>query len=108
MSMSEMKTIPLYVNGRFVEGADPSQDVVNPATGETIARAARATKDETRAAIDAAREAFDRGPWPGMTAQARGRVLLEVARRLRERTDALAALETENMGKPIAEAELDV
>lgn len=103
-----MRTIPLYVNGRFVEGAEPTQDVVNPATGETIARAARATKEETRAAIGAARAAFDRGPWPGMTAQARGRVLLEVARRLRERTDELARLETENMGKPIAEAELDV
>jgi betaine-aldehyde dehydrogenase len=101
-------TLPLYIAGQFVPGADPSQDVLNPATGAVIARAARATPEETRAAIGAAREAFDRGPWPAMTAQARGRVLLDVARKLRERTTELAKLETENMGKPIAESELDV
>jgi betaine-aldehyde dehydrogenase len=103
-----MNRLPLYVAGKFVDGADPSQAIVNPATGETIAMAPRATLEETRSAIRAAREAFDAGPWPGMTAQARGRVLLEVARRLRERTAELAKLETENMGKPIIESELDV
>ncbi|HVY62571.1 MAG TPA: aldehyde dehydrogenase family protein [Planctomycetota bacterium] len=98
----------MYIGGQFLPGADPSQPIVNPATGETIAMAARATVEETRAAIRAAREAFDAGPWAGTTAQARGRVLLEVARRLRERSAELAKLETENMGKPIAEAEFDV
>lgn len=102
------KTIPLYIGGKFVEGADPTQEIVNPATGEVIAMAARATREETRAAIAAARAAFDAGTWSGATAQRRGQVLLEVARRLRERTAELARLETENMGKPIVEAELDV
>jgi betaine-aldehyde dehydrogenase len=101
-------TIPLYIGGRFVAGADPSQDVVNPATGKVIARAARATREEAGAAIAAARQAFDSGAWSGATAQRRGQVLLEVARRLRERTAELARLETDNMGKPIVEAELDV
>ncbi len=111
MEMASSKTtttLPLYIGGRFVDGADPGQEVVNPATGEVIARAARATADETRAAIAAAREAFDRGEWASATAQRRGQVLLEVARRLREAAPALARLETENMGKPIVEAELDV
>ena len=103
-----MDTLPLYIGGRFVNGADPSQPVVNPATGATIARAARATAAETQAAIRAAREAFDRGPWPGYTAQRRGRVLLEIARRLRESASSLARLESENMGKPIFESEFDV
>ncbi|TMQ56558.1 MAG: aldehyde dehydrogenase family protein [Candidatus Eisenbacteria bacterium] len=103
-----MDPLPLYIGGRFVNGAEPTQTIVNPATGATIARAARATPAETEAAIQAAREAFDDGPWPAATAARRGRVLLEIARRLRESADRLARLETENMGKPIIESEFDV
>src|SRR4051812_42054208 len=89
--------LPLYIDGRFEVGADSQrQPVVNPATGEVIAQAARATTDETRRAVAAARAAFDRGPWSQATPMARGRVLLEVARRLRERSAELAELETEN------------
>ena len=103
------KTLPLYIDGKFEAGADPQrQPVVNPATGEVIAQAARASADETRRAVAAARAAFERGPWAAATPMARGRVLLEVARRLRERAAELARLETENMGKPLVESEFDV
>ena len=103
-----MNTLPLYIGGCFQNGADPSQEVVNPATGAPLARAARATPAETEAAIGAARLAFDSGTWSGATAMTRGQVLLEVARRLRAAAPGLARLETENMGKPILEAEADV
>jgi betaine-aldehyde dehydrogenase len=103
-----METLPLYISGRFVYGAEPTQEVVNPATGEPIAHAARATRAETEAAIDAARQAFDAGPWSTTTPLRRGQVLLEIARRLRESAAELARVETENMGKPIFEAEFDV
>jgi len=103
-----MDTLPLYIGGRFVNGAEPTQEIVNPATGVPMARAARATREETGAAIQAAREAFDAGPWGSTTALKRGQVLLEIARRLRESAAELARLETENMGKPIFEAEFDV
>jgi betaine-aldehyde dehydrogenase len=103
-----MDTLPLYIGGKFLPGADATQDVVNPATGETLARASRATSQETARAIAAAREAFDKGPWPGFTAQKRGQVLFEVARRLRERATELARLETLNMGKPLTESDFDV
>jgi betaine-aldehyde dehydrogenase len=102
-------TLPLYIDGKFEIGADSArQPVVNPATGARIAEASRATSDETRRAVAAARAAFDRGPWGAAMPQARGRVLLEVARRLRQRAADLARLETENMGKPLVESELDV
>jgi betaine-aldehyde dehydrogenase len=101
-------SLPVYIAGEFRPGADPTQDVVNPATGALLARAARATPEETRAAIAAARAAFDSGAWSNATAQLRGQVLLEIARRLREAAPRLAQLETENMGKPILESEFDV
>jgi betaine-aldehyde dehydrogenase len=104
-----IEKLPLYIAGEFIEGADSrAQEIKSPATNETIVRAARATAEETRGAIAAAREAFDRGPWPGFTAQKRGQILLEVARRLREHAAELALLETRNMGKPIVESEFDV
>ena len=104
-----MQRLPLYVDGKFVQGGDVRlQDIVNPATGEVIAQAARATPAETQAAIAAARAAFDQGPWAKTTAQARGRVLFEIATRLRAQADELARLETENMGKPLVESEFDV
>jgi betaine-aldehyde dehydrogenase len=103
------QTLPLYIDGKFEIGADPvRQAVVNPATGERIGEASRATAAETRRAVAAARAAFDHGPWSQVTAQGRGRVLLEVARRLREQATELARLETENMGKPLVESEFDI
>jgi betaine-aldehyde dehydrogenase len=106
---AKVPELPLYIAGRFETGADPQrQPVVNPATGQVIGQAARATAEETGRAVAAARTAFDESPWGQATAQARGRVLLEVARRLRERATDLARLETENMGKPLVESEFDV
>jgi betaine-aldehyde dehydrogenase len=103
-----MKKLQLYIGGRFVDAADTSQPIVNPATGATLGCAARASRNETRAAVHAAREAFDSGAWSGATAMKRGQVLLEIARRLRAAAPELAQLETENMGKPIIESEFDV
>jgi betaine-aldehyde dehydrogenase len=103
--MSE--TLPLYIDGQFQVGTDPArQPVINPATGAVIAQASRATAEETGRAVAAARAAFE--PWAAATAQARGRVLLEVARRLRDASAELAREETENMGKPLVESEFDV
>ena len=103
-----MDPLPLYIGGRFTKGAEPPAEIINPATGLPIARAARATRAEAQAAIQAARDAFDSGAWPGLTATKRGQVLLEIARQLRESSPELARLETENMGKPIVESEFDV
>ena len=50
-----MNTLPLYIGGRFENGADPSQEIVNPASGAPLGRAARASRAETEAAIGAAR-----------------------------------------------------
>ncbi|HEY7447068.1 MAG TPA: aldehyde dehydrogenase family protein [Vicinamibacterales bacterium] len=103
-----MEALPLYIGGRFTKGADPSQEIINPATGSRIGQAARATAEEVHAAIRAARDAFDSGAWSGATAMRRGQVLFEIARKLRESAAELARLETENMGKPIFESDFDV
>ena len=52
-----MDPLPLYIGGRFTKGAEPPAEIINPATGLPIARAARATRAEAQAAIQAARDA---------------------------------------------------
>jgi betaine-aldehyde dehydrogenase len=88
--------------------AAATRQVIDPATGAVLAVVAESSAADVADAVRAAREAFDRGPWRQTTAQARGRVLFEMARLVREHAATLAELETRNCGKPITEAEFDV
>ena len=99
----------MYVNGEFVPAkSDKWFPVYDPATEEVIAEAPDAAAEDVDAAVRAAREAFDSGPWAKSTAQERGRVLFRLAERVRAESAALAELETRNSGKPIVESEYDM
>src|SRR2546425_13197155 len=73
-----------------------------------MAAFAAATRPDVDAAIHAARDAFDRGPWKATTAQQRGRILFAMADLVRRNAAMLAELETRNCGKPIVESEFDM
>src|SRR5262245_20114330 len=104
-----LQTQPLYIDGAFVPSAGPGAlDVLDPSTGQPIARVPDATAADVDRAVAAARRAFDTGSWRDATAQDRGRILFKLAAIVRERADELAELETRNTGKPIVEAEFDV
>src|SRR5204862_4963932 len=104
-----MKTHQLFINGEFVAPrSSATVDVIDPATGEVLARTPDASPDDVDRAVRAARAAFDDGPWKDTTAQDRGRVLFKLAQIVRDRADELAELETRNTGKPIVEAEFDI
>jgi betaine-aldehyde dehydrogenase len=99
----------LYIDGEFVDSsAGATLDVVDPSTADVIARVPDASADDVNRAVNAARAAFDSGPWKETTAQDRGRVLFNLAQIVRGRADELAELETRNTGKPIVEAEYDI
>ncbi|MGB7219746.1 MAG: aldehyde dehydrogenase family protein [Vicinamibacterales bacterium] len=104
-----MTTGQLYINGEFVRARTAATlDVIDPATTEVIGRVPDANAADVDMAVRAARTAFDEGPWKDATAQDRGRILFKLAEIARGRADELAALETQNTGKPIVEAEFDV
>src|ERR1700694_1458368 len=108
-SETRMDTYSLYINGAFVASSSPHvRDIIDPANGTVIARVPDADAQDVDAAVRAARAAFDAGPWSTCSARDRGRLLLELARAIRDRAGALSELETINSGKPIAEAEDDV
>ena len=99
----------LYINGVFTSAhSAETLDVIDPSTQAVIARVPNADDDDVDRAVQAARRAFDEGPWKQATAQDRGRVLFELARVVRERAGQLAELETRNNGTPILEAEQDI
>ena len=66
----------LYIRGRWEEATGKTfEPVFNPATGEVLAEAPVAAVGDVVAAADAAREAFDKGPWPRMSMAERIAVL---------------------------------
>ncbi|HYK94109.1 MAG TPA: aldehyde dehydrogenase family protein, partial [Thermoplasmata archaeon] len=79
--------------------------ITNPFDGSVIAEVAKGGRGDMRAAIDAAREAFDRGPWPRLPPRARGEVYLKAAQLLQSRLPQLAQLESRNQGKTIKQAQ---
>src|SRR6476620_12807185 len=104
-----MKTYQLYVNGEYVASTSHKTiDVIDPATTEVIATVPDANAQDVDRAVQAARTAFDEGPWKDATAQDRGRVLFKLAQSVRDRADELAEIETRNSGKPIVESEFDI
>lgn len=79
-------------------------EVLNPATGEIIARVAEGDKEDINLAVRAARRAFEEGPWSRMTPSERGRLLWKLADLLEENLEEFAELETLDNGKPISVA----
>ncbi|MFJ3212559.1 aldehyde dehydrogenase family protein [Streptomyces flaveolus] len=75
-------TLPrsLYIDGAWHDGSgnDPLE-VFNPATECSLGTVALGTVRDIRAAVAAARRAFDEGPWPRMSPRERGAVLLRMA-----------------------------
>ena len=106
---SSAKTYKNFVNNQWVAAASGETfPVYDPSTEEVIANVAAAGKSDVDAAVKAAREAFDDGPWRQTTAQDRGRILFKLAEKIRQNSAALAELECRNSGKPIVEAEYDI
>src|ERR1051325_9314731 len=104
-----MKTLGLYLNGRFVEGAGlPGRavDVVNPSTGEVVGRVGTTDANGVRRAIEDAQAAF--ASWRELPAKARGDYLLAIASELEKRRDEIAKTITLENGKPLAQSKGEV
>jgi betaine-aldehyde dehydrogenase len=101
-----VSTLRNFIDG---EHADPAQGrhepVLNPATGEQIAKAPLSTKEDVDRAVAAARRAFD--GWAGMTPGERSLALLRIADAVEAHGDELAELEAVDAGKPIEAVKSD-
>jgi betaine-aldehyde dehydrogenase len=99
-----------YIGGKWVSAVSGKvREVINPASGEILARAAESGREDARLAIAAARESFyGEGIWRRMNAQKRADLIWNIACVMENRKDKLAMLDTLDNGKPFREAEGDV
>jgi acyl-CoA reductase-like NAD-dependent aldehyde dehydrogenase len=94
----------MLIGGRQAKGDGETVERVSPAHGVVVSRVPRGGASDARAAIAAARVAFDEGRWPNETASNRARILLKVADLIDRDRELLALLDTLESGKPIAQA----
>ena len=94
---------PLFIDGRFIE-CSQTQNILNPSTGKVIAEVCVASSRELELALVSARNAFDRGVWPKLALSQRKEFIFKIAQGLLNQAGELAALETQNTGKPIKES----
>jgi betaine-aldehyde dehydrogenase len=99
----------LYIDGEWVASADGSCDrVINPSDASVVAEVDVATDDQVRAAIAAARRAFDATAWPRTPTSERAALLDRVAGLIERDLQAMARLETLNTGKAMRESRWDM
>lgn len=96
----------IYVDGEWLRPAGPNIDVTNPATGELLGRVPKAGRDETVAAIAAARKALP--AWAGRTTKERAAVLRRWHDLIVANADDLARILTAEQGKPLTEARAEI
>ncbi|MHA2600850.1 MAG: CoA-acylating methylmalonate-semialdehyde dehydrogenase [Candidatus Thorarchaeota archaeon SMTZ1-83] len=98
-----MEVVRNYINGRWVESkAKETHDVVNPATGEVLAKTPMSTKEEALEAVEAAKAAF--GRWRITPALTRVRHLNRIRDAFEENFEELAKILTLEQGKYLDEA----
>jgi malonate-semialdehyde dehydrogenase (acetylating)/methylmalonate-semialdehyde dehydrogenase len=108
MTTTSVALLENYVGGRWVpaSGATGELDVVNPGTGEALARVPLSGRSDLDAAVSAARAALPE--WRAVSVIARARKLFELRERLLARSDDLARSVTVEMGKTIGDARAEV
>ena len=92
-----------FVGGEWVEAAEGgTMEVLNPATGETIAEVPACTAADVDRAVDAAKRALPE--WLDATPGERAELLLKLADILDANAEELASIESRNVGKPLSYA----
>src|SRR3954449_1504584 len=98
----------LFIDGEVVEAASgEARDIVEPATGEPLAKAAMAGEQDVDRAVDAARAAVD-GPWGRTPPNERSRLLHALADAIAANRKELAELEARNVGKAISSVKAEL
>ena len=97
--MSVATSYKNFVGGEWVDAVDGGvQEVINPATGETIAEVPKGTQADVDRAVASAKEAFKE--WRETTPGERSTMLLALADALEENAEELESAESMNVGKP--------
>jgi aldehyde dehydrogenase (NAD+) len=95
----------LFINGEWTAAASGETfPTFAPSTGEKIADVAKAGREDAQRAIEAARKAFDDGPWPRMAGKERAERLRKAAELITARSGEIAEIEARDGGGTIKKA----
>src|SRR5262249_34713054 len=103
-----VKTYRNYIGGEWRDGSASSQlESRDPANGDLVYYATNSTVDDARAAVSAAKYAFENTDWADNSA-VRAKALYKLAEALKGSVDWLAPLLTREGGKPLAISRAEV
>ncbi len=101
----QVRQTQCFIGGNWLPSVSGKTfETIHPATEEVIAEVAEGDAADVDAAVAAAREALEKGPWSRMDARDRGHLMYRLADLIEAEKDDLAALETLDNGKPIRDA----
>ncbi len=108
MSSTTTRMLDNYVGGEWTPAAEANEvlDVVNPSSGEVLARVPLSGAGDLDAAVTAARDALPE--WRAVSTIARAHKLFELRERLTARSEDLARSVTTEMGKTFGDARAEV
>src|SRR6266567_4668408 len=93
-------TYKTFIGGDFVDAASgETMEVINPATGETIAEVPSCGAEDVDRAVEGAKKALP--AWLDTTPKERSELLHKLADVLEENAEELAQLESRNVGNPL-------
>ncbi|MBV8311524.1 MAG: aldehyde dehydrogenase family protein, partial [Planctomycetaceae bacterium] len=97
----------MFIDGSWCDALDgKTLAVINPADESVLAEVAYGTRTEADRAIAAAERAFP--AWRALSVYDRARILKQTAELIRARADKIARALTQEQGKPLIEARLEV
>ncbi|MBB1261111.1 aldehyde dehydrogenase family protein [Streptomyces alkaliterrae] len=104
-----MPTSSLFIGGKWVTAAGgATREVINPYDQSVVRSVDEGDESDARAAVTAARAAFDGDAWPSWTPRQRSDLLRRVAQYLQRDRSEIARLETLDTGKTLVESGIDV
>lgn len=99
----------MYIDGKWRPAiSGRTREVINPYDASVVAVAAEGGREDAEAAIAAARNAFDNGPWPGTPPCERAALLYKLGEMVTNERESLAELETLDTGKTLEESRWDM
>jgi acyl-CoA reductase-like NAD-dependent aldehyde dehydrogenase len=108
MAVATERDYLLFIDGESAEPSDGEvRDLVEPATGNPLAKAAVAGPGDVDRAVEAARAALE-GPWGKTPPNERSRLLHALADAIVANRKELTELETRNVGKAVSSTKPEV
>ena len=92
----------VFIDGEWTtSGREETYSITNPSTGKTFVECQKCNVEDAKRAIDAARDAFDNGPWPEMSFKERAEIFYKVSDMIAENAWKVSKLDATCNGVPI-------